>query len=262
MRQAAAMGSPRAGGIDAPGLEIDLGPLPPRTIHVWAIAVDGQGESGPHNACLSAAEQRRAQGFRSARDRQRFLARRVALRQLLGRYLGLAPDAVRIDEGGGRKPALGGSGRKQNGAGIVPDIGFNCSHSNGLALMAFAQDLPVGIDLERIRPMPDADDVAGRFFSPRESRALRSIPPQGRLAAFYQCWTAKEALVKALGHGLAMPLDRFTVSFAPDLPVRLVHLDTGEPDDWMLTRLRPCPGFSATLAVRACGPVSIVTSWS
>ena len=147
-------------------------------------------------------------------------------------------------------------------AGIVPDIGFNCSHSNGLGLMAFAQDLPVGIDLERIRPMPDADDVAGRFFSPRESRALRSIPPQGRLAAFYQCWTAKEALVKALGHGLAMPLDRFTVSFAPDLPVRLVHLDTGEPDDWMLTRLRPCPGFSATLAVRACGPVSIVTSWS
>ncbi len=275
MRQAAAMDSRQPGGIrpelpfgelpggiDTPGLDFDLGPLPARTIHVWAIPVDGRDEPGMHNACLSAAEQRRAQGFISARDRHRFIARRVALRQLLGRYLKLQPGAIRIDEGSGRKPAIGRSGAKHERAGDLPDIGFNCSHSDGLALFAFSRDMPVDIDLERVRPMPDANEVARRFFSLHETRALMKIPAQDRLAAFYRCWTAKEALVKALGHGLAMPLDAFTVSVAPGQAAQLLHLDTGDPGDWSLTRLRPSPGFSATLAVRAGGPVSIVTSWS
>lgn len=253
-------------GIIAPELGADLGPLLPRTVHVWAIAVDRPADipaiTGEHETALSTAEWRRAQAFRSERDRHRFIARRVALRQLLGRYLALEPGDIEIDEGGGRKPAIAGLNAKHDAIGVLPDIAFNCSHSDGVALLAFARDLPVGVDLERVRPAPEAEDVARRYFSPHEYRALMKIPPADRLAAFYECWTAKEAVVKALGLGLAMPLEGFTVSFARGQPARLVHLDTGEPDDWMLTRLRPSPGYSAALAVHARGSVNVVTSWS
>lgn len=253
-------------GMIARQLGADLGPLLPRTIHVWAITLESPADTpatiGAHETALSTAEWRRAQAFRSARDRHRFIARRVALRQLLGRYLTLEPGEIVIDEGGGRKPLVARLNRMPGAIGVLPDIAFNCSHSDGVALMAFAQDLPVGVDLERVRPVPEAEDVARRYFSPLEYRALMKIPREDRLAAFYRCWTAKEALVKALGHGLAMPLESFTVSFAPGQQTRLVHLEAGEPGDWMLTRLRPSAGFSAALAVRAHGSVNVITSWS
>ena len=249
-------------GIIAPGLGADLGPLLPGTVHVWAITVENLDDTGPQLASLSTAERRRAQAFRFERDRHRFIARRVALRQLLGRYLALEPAQIEIDEGDGRKPAIAGPHRKHGATSVSPGIRFNCSHSDGVALLAFAQDLPVGVDLERVRPMLEAEDVAQRLFSPDEYRALMQIPPEDRLAAFYECWTRKEAVVKAFGHGLAMPLDSFTVSFAPGQPARLVQLNAGEPGDWMLARLCPSPGFSAALAVRARGSVNVVTSWS
>ena len=250
------------GDIFAPGLRANLGSLLPGTVHVWAITVDSLDDTSPHLASLSTAEWDRAQAFRFERDRHRFIARRDALRQLLGRYLALEPAQIEIDEGGGRKPTLGGSHRKRVATGISPDIRFNCSHSNGVALLVFARDMPVGVDLERVRPMPEVEDVARRFFSPHEYCALVKMPPEDRLAAFYECWTRKEAVVKALGHGLAMPLNSFTVSFAPGQPAQLVQLDTGEPGDWRLMRLRPSPEFSAALAVRARGSVNVVTSWS
>jgi 4'-phosphopantetheinyl transferase len=248
-------------GIITPRSGADLGPLLPGTVHVWAISVDSLDDPGSHRDSLSISEWRRAQAFRSERDRHRFIARRAVLRQLLGRYLALEPAKIEIDEGSGRKPAIAGSHRKRGATGVSPDIRFNCSHSDGMALLAFAGDLPVGVDLERVRPMPDAEDVARRFFSPQEYRVFMKVPPEDRLAAFYECWTAKEALIKALGHGLAMPLDSFTVSFSPDQPAQLVHLDTSEPGDWTLMRLRPSAGFSAALALSARGLVNVVTSW-
>ncbi len=248
-------------GFTAPGLGADLGPLLPRTVHVWAINVDSQNDPNPHHASLSPAEWRRAQGFRFERDRHRFIARRDALRQLLGRYLALEPAEIEIDKGEGRKPAVAGPHRKYGATGVPPDIQFSCSHSEGLALLAFAHGIPVGVDLERLRPMPEVEDVARRFFAPREYRALVDMPLQDRPAGFYKCWTRKEAVVKALGLGLAMPLDSFTVSFAPGRPARLLHLDAGDRNNWTLVPLQLSPGYFAALAICARRPVNIVTSW-
>ncbi len=240
---------------------LDLGPLLPQTVHVWAINVDRLFETNRYFASLSVAEQRRAQAFASGRDRHRFISRRGALRQLLGRYLALEASDIEIDEGDGRKPALAGPHRRYGAAVASSGLRFNSSQSDGLALFAFAQDMAIGIDLERLRPMPEAEDIAQQYFSPHEYRALMNIPPQNRLAAFYACWTQKEAIVKALGHGLAMPLDSFAVSLAPDQRARLTHLDSGRPDDWTLEPLQPSPGYFAALAIGARHPVSVVTTW-
>ena len=242
----------------ATGLDADLGPLLPGTVHVWAINVDKSIDTNLYVASLSAAELCRVQALRSGRDRQCLIARRGALRQLLGRYLAHEPADIEIDEGGGRKPALAAP-RCEHGA---DKIRFNCSHSDGMALLAFTQDMAVGIDLERVRPMPEADDVALRFFSQHEYRALMDVPQRDRLAAFYECWTQKEAVIKALGQGFAMPLDSFTVSNVRGRRTQLTRLDGGNPGDWMLASLPLLSGYSSALAIRARLPVKIVTSWT
>ena len=132
---------------------------------------------------------------------------------------------------------------------------FNLSHSQGLALYAVTRGREIGVDLECIRPISDAEQIAERFFSAHENAVFRTIPAHEKPKAFFNCWTRKEAYLKALGDGLARPLDEFDVSLAPGEPAKLLRIE-GAPQEasrWSLNRLEPGSGYVAALAVEGYG---------
>ncbi len=191
---------------------------------------------------LSPDESRRASRFHFERDRRRFVATRGVLRGLLGRYLGVDPSALVFGYGPHGKPALGSPWQ---------GLRFNVSHSGGLALLAFATDHEIGVDIEQERPVPEMDSITERNFSPRESAELRLLEERDRRRAFFRCWTRKEAFIKAVGDGLSHPLDAFAVTLAPGEPARLLHVagDPEAPRRFRLEGLEPADGFAAALAV-------------
>jgi 4'-phosphopantetheinyl transferase len=170
------------------------------------------------------------------------VARRVTLRALLARYLRVAPRDITFTYGPNGKPALApGYGGDR--------LSFNLSHSEHIAVMAVALDRAIGIDVEMIKPLDDFESIASRFFTGRENIALRAVPPAGRLRAFFNCWTRKEAVVKASGEGLSRPLDSFEVSLAPDEPARLLAWTEIDPQsEWSLQAFTPEVGFTAAVA--------------
>jgi 4'-phosphopantetheinyl transferase len=162
---------------------------------------------------------------------------------LIGRYLSLPPQQVVFTYSEYDKPALAlapGGSRLQ----------FNVTHSGNLALLAFCLDAAVGIDVEKKRPLPDGEQIARRFFSPHENRVFRSLPTEQRSAAFFNCWTRKEAYIKAIGEGLSCPLDVFDVTLVPGEPPRLLRIRGSEQAAaaWLLYAFEPQPDFTAALA--------------
>jgi 4'-phosphopantetheinyl transferase len=98
------------------------------------------------------------------------------------------------------------------------------THSGNLAAIALTTDCYLGIDLEQIRPLPDMQAIAGRFFCTQESEEIMSLPQDERERAFFCCWTRKEAYIKAVGDGLSVPLDSFRVTVDPRTPARFLHI--------------------------------------
>ncbi len=140
---------------------------------------------------------------------------------------------------------------------------FNLSHSDRFALYAFARERAIGIDIEYIRPIPEAEQIAEAFFSAYERAVFRSIPAHKKAEAFFNCWTRKEAYIKAIGDGFARPLDRFDVSFAPGEQARLLNVeeDLDEPSRWSFHELVPVPGYVATLVVEGHGGSLACWQW-
>ncbi|HMN30338.1 MAG TPA: 4'-phosphopantetheinyl transferase superfamily protein, partial [Caldilineaceae bacterium] len=159
-------------------------------VHIWSITLDGAPAFLRQlQQTLSADEQERARRFQFAWLRRRFVVARGMLRTLLGCYLEQAPTAVHLVYNQYGKPALGdGEGEES--------LRFNLSHSGDLALLAFTRQAELGIDLEWIHPDIDYAEIAQRFFSPLEWAALCAVPAPQQLAAFYRCWTRKEAYIK------------------------------------------------------------------
>ncbi len=208
-------------------------------LHAWWIDLD-QPATGE---VLSVEERARADRLRAPGGRERFVAGRRALRGILGGYLGLAAGDVAFCYGGRGKPALAGElGRR---------LEFNLTHSAGLALLVVVERRAVGVDVEEVRPMAEADRLVERFFSVREREAFRALAVADRLAAFFRCWTRKEAYLKATGEGLGLPLEGFDVSLGPAEPARLLNVEgrPGEAERWSMADLDPGPGFIAALAV-------------
>lgn len=198
-----------------------------------------RAELDEYRCWLDPDELLRASRFRHPADRDRFVARRGQMRAHLGQELGIAPQMVRIavDEHG--KPFLCDH----------PDLAFSLSHSNGLALLATTRGNAIGCDIEWRNPELACPRVAARLFARQEYEALTALPPDQWVAGFYNCWTRKEAYVKALGLGLSYPLDAFTVSLAPGEPACFVDDEPG----WTLASFEPAPGYQAAL-VTAAGP--------
>ncbi|HXT39247.1 MAG TPA: 4'-phosphopantetheinyl transferase superfamily protein, partial [Candidatus Angelobacter sp.] len=134
-------------------------------------------------------------------------------------------------------------------------IHFNLSHSDGLALFAFARSHALGVDVERVRPIPEMDQVTARFFSARENAMLNALPAEQRIEAFFNCWTRKEAYLKATGEGIADALPRIEVTLAPGEPVQLLNVggDLQAASHWSLRPLLPATGFVGAVAARARG---------
>ena len=212
-------------------------------IQVWRInlAQETAGEDRL-KACLSAEERERAGRFHFAHDRRRFVIRRAVLRHLLAAHLGVSRDAVRLFPGPYAKPAILG----QDGP---AGLRFSCSHSADLGLVAIARGRELGVDLEQHRPLADAGDLINTIFSPCEIAELKGVPPALKARSFFDCWTRKEAFVKAIGLGLSFPLHRLAVSLAPDQPAALLRVedDPGAVDRWKMLSLDIPPDYSAAL---------------
>jgi 4'-phosphopantetheinyl transferase len=214
-------------------------------VHVWRVSLDlPPARAERLTRALSDDERTRAGRFVFERDRHRFAVARGTLRAILGRYLGVPPGNLAFAYSSHGKPAL------PNGAG-VRDLRFNVSHAGGLALVAVALGREVGVDIERVREDFATEEIAGRVFSPAELAAIRVLPAAARCAAFFNCWTRKEAYVKARGEGLSLPLHRFDVSVAPGEPAALLATaeNSCEASRWSLRELQPGPGYVASLAV-------------
>jgi 4'-phosphopantetheinyl transferase len=214
----------------------------PGHVHVWSVWLDSsEARVDEFAATLSSDEVERASRFRFDRHRRRYICGRGALREILGEYLGADPHALTFAYGTHGKPSLRSHPAK--------GVSFNVSHSEDLALIAVASgQIELGVDVEAERSMPDGDDIASRFFAPSEVERLRGLPAALRERAFFECWTRKEAYLKALGDGLARPLDAFEVTFGPGTQGELrVVGDDSESARWTLLPLEPASGFAGAL---------------
>ncbi|MFC5438317.1 4'-phosphopantetheinyl transferase family protein [Rhodanobacter umsongensis] len=153
---------------------------------------------------------------------------RAPLRKVLAAYLGVDGDQVMLTHGEYGRPALADTHDQT--------LGFNWSHSGGHALIAVGRGVAPGIDVERLRTRPRALEIAARYFSSDEAAALAALPASARPIAFLELWTAKEAVLKALGRGLAFGLDRLTVGRSVGR-LTLQRLEGDDANAWQLQRL-------------------------
>ena len=240
-RRAAAERVLGRGPWSAPSVVPSLGPS---EIHLWRA--DLSVARGPQQPLLSGLlddhERERARRFRMDLHREWFIARRAILRTMLGHYVGTTPAEICFEHNQWGKPRLAGDAE----AGI--DHCFNLSHSHGHVLIAVTRGREVGVDLERIVAERADPDVARRFFAPGELAALRQLTGESWLLGFFDCWTRKEAYVKAMGQGLSIPLDRFEVSIAADRPALLSVDGSRASKRWCMKGVRPWNGFVGALA--------------
>jgi 4'-phosphopantetheinyl transferase len=207
-------------------------------IHVWHAALDREEKVlGRLESRLSPDEKARADRFHFVNDRNRFVAARGLLRELLGKYLHQAPAGLEFSYGEHGKPSLSG-GDASSG------LCFNLSHSAGLVVYAIAKERNLGIDVEHIRPESAGDDIAKRYFSAREVSDLQTLPPDAKVEGFFHCWTRKEAYLKATGMGLQIPLDSFAVSLFPEKPAQFLG---GVEPRWHLAAHDPAEGYVAAV---------------
>jgi 4'-phosphopantetheinyl transferase len=221
----------------------------PGEVQVWLTHLDpGAATVDRLVAVLSPDERERAGRFHFRRDAMRWIVARATMREILAAYLGVEPAAVAFTYGPKGKPALAGD---EGGASVQ----FSLSHSADLGAFAVAVDVPVGVDVERLRDVEDMERIATRTFSLRECGALRGLPREQRAAGFFNCWTRKEAYIKALGEGLSYPLDRFSVSLIPGLPARLETVEDapGHVGTWTMEALPVPTGFAAAVVVGRLG---------
>lgn len=218
----------------------------PGEVHIWRIELDGTaGSIITLQSTLSPEEQERAARFRTLELRRRWTVAHGAVRHILATYTGMDPASLVFKTGPQGKPALASCGAS---------VSFNLSHTCGLALLGIAESARIGVDAESIRAGIEVEDLSRRFFAMAEIEEILSLAPDAQLAAFFTCWTRKEAFVKALGVGLSAPLDQFRVTVLADDPARLVSIAWDHPDRWSLVDLSE-PNVAAAVAVEGPPPV-------
>lgn len=212
-------------------------------VHVWRVRLEvSEAERITLAQFLSDSELERAARFHFARDRERFIVGRGALRVILAGYQCIRPEEVAFCYGEYKKPALAA---KQG------NFEFNISHSHSLLLAAVCVGRAVGVDIERIRPLDDFEGLAQSTFSAAENEALATVTRSLRLSSFFACWTRKEAFIKAIGQGLYFPLDQFDVSLKPGEPAALLRVksDPQATARWSMQTLTPAPNYVGALVV-------------
>jgi 4'-phosphopantetheinyl transferase len=234
---------------DSQNADIQLNwPLPPLQVelagdevHVWSAWLGGAeaGHLAAHEV-LSEDERAHSARFHFEGDRKNFVARRSLRRAILGYYLKIKPSQVSLAYEERGKPRLAG-----------PDspapLHFNCSHSRSLALCAVGRSAPLGVDVEKLRPMPEMAEICATFCSVGENALLHAAPPERKLEVFFSVWTRKEAYLKATGEGIAGSLAQLDCSEAPP--------------GWSFHALSPAPGFAGALACARAGARILCWQW-
>lgn len=209
--------------------------LAPNHVHVWRAWLDkNDAERARLSHFLNEEETARANRFVFERDREHFIVARGRLREILGNYLRVAAESLQFSIA-----KLGKLSLPEH-----PQLQFNVSHSQGLALYAVSLNRELGIDVEKIRPEFTGEDIAARYFSVAEQEELRNISDEERALAFFLCWTRKEAYIKARGEGLQIPLDSFDVSLTPG---RATILRSVDQQRWTLASFTPATDYAAAV---------------
>jgi len=202
------------------------------TVEVHCVDIDRADPSADVDLA-EPSDLARAARFRLPVDARRFLARRAATRRVLAARLGLAPQDIVIAYGALGKPFLLGAA-----------LQFSTSHAGPLLLVALAEGVPVGCDIERVCPTRDLPTIAATCFTAGEAARVAALTGPDRDIAFYDCWTCKEAYLKAIGTGLSLPMNSF--EFAVASGDGSGRLDMGGAD-WSSMTWAPAPGYRAAI---------------
>lgn len=214
-------------------------------VHVWRASFRQLKPLLRHfESLISPDERMKASRYRFEDNREEYIIARGLLRHLLGSYLGKKPASLQFFYNPYGKPAINSEAGNNR-------ITFNLSHAHGYILYVFTKGREVGIDLEKIRPEAAHDGVAERFFSKKEVSTLRALPRHAQAIGFFNCWTRKEAYIKARGEGLTIPLNQFDVSLIPGEPAALLEsrVDPADTSRWTLKSLDMGTQYIAALAV-------------
>jgi len=215
--------------------------LQPHQVDVWRAQLNLPDDSLKRlESTLSTDETQRAAHFHFPADSDRFIAAHGCLRDVLRRYLHCEPGHLQFSVNQYGKPEL-----------IHHKLEFNISHSGDFALVVVAQEHKVGVDVERIRSDMELENIASRYFSQREVLELMALPPEQKVSAFFNCWTRKEAYIKAQGFGLSLPLESFDVSLTPNdsAILRATRPNPEEAVRWTLLSLDVDPCYASAVAV-------------
>lgn len=192
---------------------------------------------------LNTEERARYNRFRFEKDRLTYVYCRGVLRALLGRYLNVLPNNISFDYTEYGKPYLSGQ----------HNLYFNLSHAGDYALIAFTTTSAIGVDVEMIDRTIDTDKLVHRFFSPVEITAVAALPQAERPVAFFKLWTRKEALIKAHGAGLSLPLAQFGITVSDLEDVRVLHTDWAPEaaDLWRIYSFTTAKDLPGAIALKA-----------
>jgi len=214
-------------------------PLHPDEVHVWRFDLDAA--PADLTAELDAGERSRAERYRDGLRRERAVAAQGTLRRILGAYLGQKPAGLSFRRGPHGKPAVDG------------ELEFNLSHSRNTALLAVSVGREVGVDLEYQRPLDTAGRLARRFFTEAEAATLDALPLSTRQQSFYRAWTRKEALLKAMGLGIAGRLRSVEVAVDGAERPSWRALTAETAGAWVLRDLPTLEGYAAAVAADSDG---------
>lgn len=214
--------------------------------HVWIANLDcHESIRDSFWTTLSHPERERASRFGLGHLRQRFITAHGILRDILSRYIGVGPECLQFETDVYGKPSLVGAGQAEA-------LKFNLSHSEERAACAVARNRRIGVDVERLREIPERESIAAHYFTRGEQGIINNfVTADEKNRAFLTCWTRKEAYIKAIGRGLSIPLPSFDTSLPPRVRGRFLNSvdDPLTGPNWWLTDLPSVPNCAGALVI-------------
>ena len=216
--------------------------LAPAEIHLWLAYYDEITDErllADYLALLNQNEKEQQSRFYFAKDRLRYLVTRALARTVLSRYASIDPREWIFSTNAYGCPEIANEQMREE------RLWFNISHTHSLIVLGVTKGRALGVDVENWRARDVSIDIADRFFSPAEVKALYGVPPHQQQYRFFEYWTFKESYIKARGMGLSLPLDKFSFHYAHHRAVEIA-IDPELSDDaarWQFWQFQPRPEY-------------------